>query len=327
MNQILYTIENEEEKNRIKSIILFFEITIMIFGVLMTTMGGYRIAAAKTARDEAIEAAKVPNIKLEFEEESNNAIIKVSHVREVKNITYSWNNEEEIILEENTATDIEEYIELPSGTNTLNVTATDIEGKTSTISQEFTYKGTYMEVSVIDNKSLRVVVTDMVGLQSVSYKWNDEEEVMSYPDGLDSTVIEITSDIPIGENTITVKAVNNENTIEEKQVTVQGISRPTIKISYNTDKTIITVRLNDDQGIQSYSYKLSRAQISEISENGNIIPGFKEKLKVVTSQTKEGEGQNSIIEQLEFQEGFNYLEITITNIEGIEETFTGWCAK
>lgn len=327
MNQILYTIENEEEKNRIRSIILFFAITIMIFGIVMLAMGGYQIAAAKAAREEAIEATKIPNIELEFEEESNNAIIRVSHVREVKNIIYSWNNEEEIELVENSTTDIEEYVELLPGTNTLYVTVTDIEGKTSTTSQEFTYKGTYMEVSVIDNKSLRIVVTDMVGLQSVAYKWNSEEEIMAYPDGEDLTVIEVISDIPIGQNTITVKAVNNENEIEEKQVTVQGISRPTIGLSYNTDKTLITVRLNDDQGIESYSYKLSNAPISEIAKNGSIIPEFKDKLKVVTSQTKEGQGQNSIVEQLEFLEGFNYIEITIINIEGVEETYSGWCAK
>lgn len=327
MNQILYTIENEEEKNRTKSIILFFAITIMIFGIVMLAMGGYQIATAKAAREEAIEAAKIPNIELEFAEESNNVIIRVSHVRAIKDITYSWNNEEEIVLDENSATDVEEYIELPAGTNTLNVTVTDIEGKTVAVSEEFTYKGTYMEVSVIDNKSLRIVVTDMVGLQSVAYKWNDEEEIVSYPDGEDLTVIEVTSDIPIGQNTITVRAVNNENNIEEKQVTVQGISRPTIGINYNSDKTLISIRLNDDQGIQSYSYKLSGAPISEIAENGSIIPEFKDKLTVITSQTKEGQGQNSILEQVEFMEGFNYLEITIINIEGVEETYSGWCAK
>ena len=327
MNQILYMIENEEEKNRIKSIILFFAITIIIFGIVMTTMGGYRIAVSIAEREEQIEAAKIPNIEFEFEEATNNAIIKVSHVREVKSIIYSWNNEEEIELVENTSEDIKEYIELPAGTNTLNVKVTDVEGKTVEKSEEFTYKGTYMEVSVIDSMRLRIVVTDMTGLQSVTYRWNSEEEIVAYPDEENSTVIEINSDIPVGENTMTVRAVNNENKVEEKQLPVQGISRPTIKLSYNGEKTIITVKLNDDQGIQSYSYKLSRAAISEIAENGKIISNFQEKLSEVTSQTKEGEGQNSITEQLEFQEGFNYLEISVINIEGVEETYSGWCAK
>lgn len=327
MNQILYTIENEEEKNRTKSIILFFAITIIIFGLAITAMGGYKLVAAKTARDEAIEAAKVPNIELELEEDTNNVIIKVSHVREIKDIIYSWNDEEETIIEGNSNTNLEEYVEIPAGINKLNVTVTDIQGKTSTASKEFTYNGTYMELSVIDNKKVKIIVTDMIGLQSVSYKWNDGEEMITYPDGQDSTVIEITSDIPVGINTITVKAVNYENHIEEKEQKIQGISKPTMTINYNNEKTIITIRLNDEQGIQSYSYKLSNAPVSEIAKDGKIREDFKDKLKVIKEETKEGQAQNSIVEQLEFLEGFNYLEVSIINTEGVEETFTGWCAK
>lgn len=327
MNQILYTIENEEEKNRMKSIILFFAITIIVFGIIMTVMGSYRIVSAKVAKEEAKEAAKVPNVELALETETNNAIIKVNHTRDIKNIMYSWNNEETVVLEKNAVKEIEEYIELPAGTNTLNVTVTDIEGKATRTSKVYTYNGTYMEVSIIDNKSIRITVTDMTGLQSVAYKWNEEEEITSYPDDIDSTVMEISSDIPIGTNTLRVKAVNSENQTEEKEVTVHGISKPTMRISYDSERTVIIVGLNDDQGIESYSYTLSSAPIVDIAKDGKIIPEFKEKLRVVTSQTKEGQEQTSITEQLEFQKGFNYLEITVTNIEGVEETFAGWCAK
>lgn len=327
MNQILYTIENEEEKNRMRSIILFFAITIIIFGVIMTAMGGYRIVSAKIAKEEAKEAAKVPNVELSLEEETNNAVIKVNHIRNIKEISYSWNNGEKTTLEQNDIKEIEEHIELPSGTNTLNVTVTDIEGKQTTKTKDFTYNGTYMEVSIIDNVSIKITVTDMSGLQSVAYKWNEGEEITSYPEETDSTIIEITADIPVGTNTLNVKAVNNENKTEEKEVKIQGISKPTMKINFNSDRTLLIMQLNDDQGIQSYTYTLSSAPIADIAKDGKIIPEFKEKLHVVTSQTKDGGEQNSIREELQFQEGFNYLEVKITNIEGVEETFSGWCAK
>ena len=328
MNQILFTIENGEERNRTNNIILFFAIAIMIFGIILIAMGGYKIVVAKSAREEAIEATKIPNIELAFEEESNSAIIRVSHTKEIESITYAWNGGEEIVLNENLSTEAEEYIELPAGTNTLNVRVTDIQGKKAEKSQEFTYKGTYMDVSVVENRSLKIVVTDIVGLQSVSYKWNNEEEIVAYPNGEDQTVIEITSEIPLGENTITVRAINREGKEEEKQTTVKGISRPTISISYNGDRTLISIKLNDNQGIKSYSYKLRNAPISEIAdESGNIISDFMDKLVEVTSQTKQGERQNSIVDQIVFPSGFNYLEITVVNIEGAEETFSGWCAK
>ena len=70
MNQILYTVENESEKNRIKSVMLFFAITIIIFGLIMVSMGGYRMATAKVAKEEAKEAATIPKVNL-YEENNN----------------------------------------------------------------------------------------------------------------------------------------------------------------------------------------------------------------------------------------------------------------
>ena len=121
--------------------------------------------------------------------------------------------------------------------------------------------------------------------------------------------------------------MNRANAVENKEMQVKGVTKPTMKINYNSDRTMLTLKLNDEQGIESYSYKLSTAPISEIAENGNIREDFKDKLAIVTSQTKQGNSQQSITEQLPFEQGFNYLEITIKNIEGVEETFSGWCAK
>lgn len=325
MNQILYTIENHEEKGRMKSIILFFALTIIIFGIIMATMGGFRIAEAKIARDEAIEAAKIPEVTLNSE--SNKAIINVKHSKEIKNIIYSWNEGEETVITKNTTEDITESIDIPAGTNTLNVQVFDVEGRNTQISKEYTYEGSYMDLSVIDNKTLKIVVTDMAGLQSVKYSWNSEDEVISYPDQENATVIEISSDIPVGLNTIRVVAINTRNISEEKEVTIKGVTKPTRQITYDNNRTRLIIKINDDQGIESYSYKLSSAPISDIARNGQIIPEFKEKLTQVISESKSGNSEKSITEQLPFQKGFNYLEITITNIEGVQETYAGWCAK
>lgn len=328
MNQILYTMENQEEKNRAKSIMLFFGITIIIFGLIMVAMGGYRIASAKMAKEEALEAAKIPNITLSIQD--NKVKINIKHIREIKDIIYSWNNGEDTVLAvytDNFTGSIDEEIDIPGGTNTLNIRVVDVDGKTATATQKFTYKGTYMDLSVIDNKSLKIIVTDMIGLQSVTYSWNGEQEQTVYPDENNQSKIEITTDIPTGLNSIKIKSVNRENAVENKEMQVKGITKPTMKINYNSDRTMLNLKLNDEQGIESYSYTLSSAPISEIAENGNIIPNFKEKLTVVTSQTKQGNKQTSITEQLPFQTGFNYLEITIKNTEGVEENFSGWCAK
>ncbi len=328
MNQILYTVENESEKNRIKSVMLFFAITIIIFGLIMVSMGGYRMATAKVAKEEAKEAATIPKVNLY--EENNKLKISINHIREIKEIIYSWNDGEEIklsVYSENFNGSLEEEIDIPGGTNKISLKVIDSKGKTATASGEFTYKGTYMDLSVIDNKSLKIIVTDMLGLQNVSYQWNSGEVLTAYPTEEHPERVEIVSEIPTGLNTIKIRAVNRANAVENKEMPVKGITKPTMKINYNSDRTMLTIKLSDDQGIASYSYKLSNAPISEVAENGNLKENFKEKLSVVTSQTKQGNEQQSITEQVPFEQGFNYLEVTIRNIEGVEETFSGWCAK
>lgn len=325
MNQILYTIENEQEKNRMRSITLFFGIVIIIFGILLMTTGGYSIAVSSAEKQKAKEAARVPTIELSFED--NRAIINVTHSREIKAIEYYWNNEEAVVINKQGEKNTTESIDVPAGINTLNVKATDVSGKNTSVSKEFAYEGTYMNLSVIDNKSLKIVITDVKGLQSATYKWNDGEEIVTYPSVQDPNVIELISNIPIGLNKIEVRAVNNDNEIETKEMQVQGIKKPIMDINPNEDKTLINIDFKDVQGILSYSYKVSNAPLEDLIKDGKLIENAKQKLTKIISETKEGNGQKHITEQIKFNEGFNFVEVTITNIEGAEETFTGWCAK
>ena len=325
MNQILYTIEDENRDNRMKSIVLFFCIFLIVFGLALTGVGGYNIYASNIKKQERIELAKIPQIKLNTVD--NQVVINVEHVRVIKDIVYSWNNEEEETLVENKSSGINEYIDIPSGNNTLFVKVTDVNGIYSTTEGEFSYKGTYIDPSLIDNKKIKIVATDNEGLQSLSYKWNSEEPAMKEAESINNKRLEMTADIPIGHNTITITAVNNKNEITKKEMEVQGITKPTIRVNYNSDKTLFTIRLKDDQGIESYTYRLSSAKVEDIAENNQIKENFKEKLVKETENTVQGNAELEITDKLALVEGFNYLEIKVRNIEGAEETLTGWCAK
>lgn len=325
MNQILYTIENEEEKNRMKNITLFFGIVIIIFGILLVLTGGYSFAVANAEKQQAIEETKVPSLDLSFE--NNKVIIKVTHSKELEKLEYTWNEEKTVVLDEAGQQNITETINVPAGKNTLKVKVTDVKGKTTSTVKEVSYEGTYMDLSVVDNKSLKIVITDVKGLQSATYKWNSGEETTAYPNETNPTVIEIVSNIPIGLNTIEINATNKANEVQTKEMQVQGITKPTISIDYDDARTTINIKFKDDQGIQSYSYKVSNAPLDKIIKNGKLIENAQEKLTQVVSETKEGNGEKEITQQLTFNEGFNYIEVTITNVEGAEEKFSGWCAK
>lgn len=325
MNQILYTIEDENRNNRFKSIILFFSIILIIFGLALTGVGGYNIYASNVKKQEKIELAKVPQIELSSMD--NQVIVQVEHVRTVKEILYSWNDEEEKKIEVNKMNGIKEYIDIPADTNTLFVKVTDINGTFSKIEKEFSYEGTYMEPYILDSKQLKIVAKDVDGLQSLAYKWNSEEQVMKEAENLDTNLIEITTDIPVGRNTITFIAVNNKNEVTRKEMEVQGITKPTIRVNYNSDRTLFTVKLHDDQGIESYSYKLSYAKLEDVAENGNFKENFQEKLTISKENNIQSNSELDVVDKISLEDGFNFLEVKVKNIEGIEETISGWCVK
>ena len=330
MNQILYTIEERNNQSKIKSIVLFFGIFLIIFGISITGVSAYSIVSSNKRKQEEIEMSKIPEITLENGD--NKAIIRVEHVRNIKDIVYSWISEDgeetdEETISENKASGIAETIEIPAGTNTLHVKVTDMEGKYATAEKEYSYKGTYMDVYVVDNKNLRIKVIDVNGLQSVTYNWNNDEKITEYAEDTDTQTMEIETAIPVGMNTINVTAVNNENEKVTMNKDVQGITKPTIYVTFNSDRILFTMKIKDDQGIESYSYTLYRAKVEDIAENGELIPNFEEKLIKVTSNEVQGNGQMDITDKLELADEFNYLVIRAKNVEGAEEVFSGWCVK
>lgn len=328
MNQILYTIEDDNMNNRIKSIVMFFSLFLIIFGLALLGTGGYNIYASNLKKQENRELAKIPQINITTE--NNKVILTVNHVRTVQDITYAWNSGEEIVLKENKTNGIKEYIDIPAGKNTLNITVTDINGIYSKTEEEFTYQGTYfMDPILVDNnKKIKFVATDNEGLQSISYRWNSEEPVMKEAENTNTKTMEIETEIPVGINTVQIIAINNKNEKAVKEIPqIQGITKPTIKVNYNSDRTLFTIKIKDDQGIESYTYKLYSAKIEDITKDGKIIENFKEKLVKVTENSVQANKELELTDKLAIADGFNYLELKVKNIEGAEEEIVGWCVR
>lgn len=119
----------------------------------------------------------------------NNSSIKIvaEDVNGLNYLTYHWNSEEEIkVYPENEGdTSIEVLTEIPSGLNTLSITA--VNSSNITISKEQQIKGNkrpdidfYIDAS--DN-NLYVTVTDEEGIDFITQKINDGEEEIIKADG------------------------------------------------------------------------------------------------------------------------------------------------
>lgn len=325
MNQILFTAEEDNIKSKNGNVAKTFAIVIIIFGLLLIGSGGYQFFNSINNRKKQIEEASIiPEVN--FDLKNNILSIDVKNKRKISNIIYNWNDDDSITVSVNDVNKKIEEIELPSGKNTLYIKVIDENGKTSNYSKEFKYEGTYMDVSVVDNEKLKITVTDAVGLQSVRYRWNSEDETEVLPDENDNEIV-ILTDIPTGLNTISITSVNKENKIQKKEKEVQGITKPVIKVKVNKAEALFKIKLSDDQGLKSYSYKLYRADVKDIAKDGNLIENYKEKLTLVEEKTIDANSEKELMENIKMLDGFNQLELTVKNIEGAEESISGWGVK
>ena len=131
MNQILYIGENKGNGPKaIKSIVKFFAIVIIVFGIILIGKGSYAIY-------KNIEINSGDNIPVVYMDRVNNTVvIKAEDNIEISKLIYSWNKGEETILLPNSKK-VEEVVLLPNENSVLNVTIVDTKGKETKFMQEW----------------------------------------------------------------------------------------------------------------------------------------------------------------------------------------------
>lgn len=255
MNQILSTGGGMEEpripqekkysNNRgpapINTVIMFFVICIVIFGVIVAGWAGYKAFINKSGYDLS---ATIPTIYLETIEEQL-VEITVTHDKELALIEYRWNDEETTVVEQEGTGEYRVTIEVPSGANILNFTATDINGKESVLTQSFDISEVIK--FKVENGDMLISVNSNIEIEAMSYKWNDEETV-AFEVG--TNTVEKLISIPKGLNNLTVKIVDINHKITEKEQLVEGIVKPKIVPSIDSSKTNIVLELSDEIGLK-----------------------------------------------------------------------------
>ena len=318
MNQILQVQDKKNKKITkpidTKKIVLFFAISIIIFGLIMLVEGIYNVYQNK-ANEKVNPSTQQGTASLEDPEyipptinltrtEDNKVIINIESQIAISHIIYSWNNESSQTIEETGKTNIEEIIDIPVGENILNLSVIDSNGKETKESETYIVEISKpkIEFSVLGN-SIKVKVTSKTELSYVTYKWNAEQEqkydMITYED---RTKFEKQLEIPKGQNTLKILAVDKNGNQSEESKVVEGVPKA---------KTTTIVR-------GEYIH------FSVISENYNIkdvefeFNGEKYTMNTDTfGQTKEVNYKVKMIE------GWNYLKITSSlQKEGVDTTDT-----
>ena len=264
MNQIL-AVENKKKEKKQKrpknsggpvelgSIVKFFAIFTMVFGILMICSGSYAIYLnSQTANRNAKPTINVV-------ENGNELELTVSHSRELVSVTYKWNNEEEEQIQTNGNKQVKETIEIPSGTNTLNIYAKDINGQEVRYEQSYTIQGDINIEFAIESNGLKITTTGKEELSYMTYRWDEEEETRV---DINNTTFEQTIEIPKGQHTLTVVVVDINNKTETKEQEVKGVTKPDIKISLDQENGELgfLVTVTDEEGLRRIEFTLNEEE-------------------------------------------------------------------
>lgn len=239
MNQILQIEELKRRSNPIdtKKIVLFFAVAIIIFGIILLGEGAYTVYQNKLnqkARPTTPGQNEFPDVIEEnptvitlTKTDDNKLIINVESQIAISHIIYDWNNEPAQTLNETGKTFIEEIIDIPVGENVFNVSVIDSNGKETKKSEKYVIeaKKPIIELSVVGN-DMKITVTSEVELAYVTYKWNNEEEKKQDMVTFENRKkFEKQIEIPKGENTLKIVAVDTNQNQSEKSQAIRGVTK------------------------------------------------------------------------------------------------------
>lgn len=291
MNQILSTnIEkkNKKKKASINSIVIFFCIFLIIFGIGTTATGVYsynKSLANKSNQNLLINNSTKPFIT-STRENANTINIIVTHDKTLSSIIYKINDEDENEINVNNRTNINEKVTLRSGKNKVTVTAKDINGITNVyettvdVAEETTddnQEGPSIKLSPIDGKIQAVIESD-VNIDKITYYWDEDETnatVLTINDKKNDTLIDVSLE---GTHILHIIATDVEGKETKKTQKVMGVNKPKIEIT--TDGKSFFVKAEDSQGLAKVEITLNTNETiteniegNEYSKNINLENG------------------------------------------------------
>lgn len=308
MNQILFV----QEKKRInpqdtKNIVLFFAISIIVFGLIMFVQGVYGVHVYNENKE--IKQTQEDKTQIQLSQtDDGNVLITVESQTAIAEIIYFWNSDASQTISQDGRTTIQERITMPVGENTLTVKTIDVNG------YEQIEQGTFIlnvdkpviNLSSVVGNNLKISVESKVEISYVTYKWNTEEEkkfdMLTFAD---KTKFEKEIEIKVGQNTLLVTAVDIYGNKSEKSQQIKGLSLPEILPSVQGENIVLQVISQDDK-------------ITQVEYEFNGTTGM------ISKEQLEQSGQtNRVTYSFKIQEGLNYLKVKVTTENGMVKEYVG----
>lgn len=297
MNQILQTTLNQNKKSDIKSVVRFFGIVVLIFGIIVVSQGSYAIYKNNIEKNDAMN--NLPEVSIERDEQT--VEIQVNHDKQISKIVYNWNNGSDITIAGSGRNNINEKIQLPAGNAVLNLKVIDSEGKQVEYKKEYVTDTDNPKIELtVNGGNIKISAQSTNTMSYITYKWNDEEETRVDVQNNEDKKIEKEIQIPMGLNELKVVAVDSENETVTKTQKIQGVKKPVVSVVQ--DGAYLVIKATDDDNM-----KLVRYTLNGTTYEINI-------------------GETKVIEYRQImQEGDNRISLKAYNIHDVVTEFEGIC--
>ena len=294
-NQQYYNSNSRLDQKTVK-IIRFFAVFMILFAFVLIGKSGYYFYQKQHSIHD--------NPVVSYKRKANELEVIVNSEHPIKQLEYVWQIEQPVIIMGNGNNEFKQKISIPTGNNLLKITVTDYYGYTKSFHSQFQNlsDGNDQEKPTVEyqsaNKKIIATVKDNVELKYFTYKWNDNETKIVYPEGENKAEITVEIDIDSsGELTIIAEDINNNRFEETKKVT--GSMKPEITINVDSSANSLNVHIKDINGLKKIT-----VQVDETLEDSGDEPINKKEidLKVPLSL-----GKHTIV-------------ITAENLDGRTET-------
>lgn len=311
MNQILSTsmpMDNKKKKKRnkqpvaISSVLKFFGIAILVFGVFMVGTGGYAIYINQSEqREQNLE----PTISIENKTDTV-ILLKVMHQKNISKVEYGWNEQEKTLIDGNGGKYVEQEINVPSGNNTLHVLVQDENGKEITYEKQYEIESN-INFEVSGNK-IKITYDGDKLISYMTYRWDDGEEERIE---IDDTSIEQEIDAIKGLHTLTVIVVDEDNNTDTKVQKINGVSKPKLVVDIDEQGEHFVIKASDDELLQKIEIRLNQ------DDDQTYV------LNLGEMNLKELD----YVLPIELQQGENIIEVKVYNSNEITEERTARYVK
>ena len=304
MNQILMTDDNKPKENKTffnnkkeknlseesktKSIVKYFAIFIIVFGLSM--IGSGSLAAYEQYKEN--KNYKIPVVSVE--RKGNKITINAQNEIGIRYLSYSWNSSnKETTIEGKSKKEVETTTNIIPGNNRLNIKVVDTRGKLKQFSKDFIQEDQDITEPEIDISSegakIKIVATDDTEIAYIKYKYGDSEEVeVKATEDDPTTITAYVEDVINDTVTLHVEAVDiakNEKVIDQQ---IMGVKRPTISVVPDTnDPDYLIITVNAEEGLRMVAFYINE-QLYQTDPNTSL------NAKEFTYRIKAEKGENGI---------------------------------